>query len=119
MTYDKECVFMKEKIKHAFNNQLFEYEDDDGNMIYRPCTKQEAEEYILSAFDNVVYQALNAMHSGRALEHILKQHGHGDVSLREYEKAIQATDMPREYRFEGETALEKSGFSVIQGGKNA
>ncbi len=118
MTYDKKCVMMKEHIKHAFNNQLFDYEDEDGNPIYRPCTKKEAEEYILSAFDDAVYQALNAMHSGRALEYILKQHGHGDVNIREYQEAVKATDMKREYHFEGETALEKSRFSVINGGKD-
>ena len=118
MTYGKMCAITKERVRHALNNQLFDYEDEHGNDVYKTCTKKEAEEYILSTFDSIVHEAIESMHSGRALEYILKQHGHTEVNLSEYENALHETEMERDYHYEHETALDKSGFTVIQGGKN-
>ena len=72
LTYGQTAMLDKERIKHAFRNELVAGEDENG-FIYAPCSKEEAEAFILNAFDNAVYQALRAMTSGRAMERLLHE----------------------------------------------
>ena len=60
-----------------------------------------ADAEILAIFDNCVHQALEAMHSGRALEKIAIQHGYQNNQA-EYMKALKETEMTSEYVYEGE-----------------
>lgn len=61
----------KERIKHALNGEIMIGEDEHG-FIYDKCTKEEADAYILSAFDNAVYQALKLNASACVLEKMIE-----------------------------------------------
>jgi len=100
LTFGQVCNMEKERIKHALEGERCVGEDEDG-FIWESCSDEEANSEIFAIFDECVHQALEAMHSGRALEHIAKQHGY-DGNLKEYENALQTTDMPVEYIYEGE-----------------
>ena len=89
-----QCFAMdKERIKHALRNELICGEDEHG-FLYAPCDREEAEAYILSAFDNAVHQCLNAHASGRALDRIIRDHTDMDektlTSLYMHQMCIEA-----------------------------
>ena len=67
------CAFTmdKERIKHALKGELICGETEDG-FEYTPASKEDCEEYIISAFDNAVYWAIEMADSGKAIENALK-----------------------------------------------
>lgn len=87
----------KERIRHALDGELFCGEDEEGNFEYMMATREECCEYIISAFDNAVYQALSAMASGRALDAIMRKHGI-EPDLKEYMATVEEENT----RFEGD-----------------
>jgi len=91
MTFKRACELDRERIIHALKGELVCDETDTG-FVYADAPKEECDEFILSAFDNVVYHAEQAFHSGRALEKMLKDN---DVSydLKDYMKALDDTRM--------------------------
>ena len=69
-----QCFNMdKERIKHALQGELVCGENEKG-FIYTSASKEECERYILSAFDNAVFQCKQALDSGRANDRILREH---------------------------------------------
>jgi len=64
----------KERIKHALNGELIVGECEEGFM-YGHFPKEDCDAYILSAFDNAVYHALQSMQSSRAVDRILEEKG--------------------------------------------
>lgn len=69
-----QCFNMdKERIRHALKGELICGESEDG-FNYAAATKEECEKFIMSAFDNAVFQCEQALTSGRAYERILKEH---------------------------------------------
>ena len=89
ITMAKAFSYDKERIKKALDGQILAGENENG-FIYEKATKEECDKYILSAFDNVVYQCREALASGRALEAYLKSKGNIDFkaffSFREAER---------------------------------
>ena len=74
LTFGQACNFDKERIKHALRGELMCDEDENG-FVYAPASQEECERYILRAYDECVYQALQSMDSGRALDRLMKNHG--------------------------------------------
>lgn len=62
----------RERIRHALKGELVCGETEDG-FSYAPCTKEEAEEYILQTFDNAVYLCMHANAGAKVFERILKE----------------------------------------------
>ena len=69
-------AFDKERIKEAMNGRLMIGEDDQG-FIYDDCSKEEAQNYILDAYDNLVFQLVNANSANKAYSRVIK-----DANLR-------------------------------------
>ena len=67
-------VYDKERVKEALKGRMVIGEDDKG-FIYEDCSRAEAERYILDAFDNMVYQYVNANAAGKAYERLLRDMG--------------------------------------------
>lgn len=68
------------------------YNKTEKGFEYKKCSRREAEEYILSAFDNAMHQCLMANAAGRALEKVLQKHGLDPTShqiFMEYMNALQ------------------------------
>lgn len=62
----------RERIRHALKGELVCGEAEDG-FRYAPCSKKEAEEYILQAFDNAVDMCMHANARAKVFERILKE----------------------------------------------
>lgn len=68
-----QCFNMdKERIKHALRGELVCGESENG-FEYAPAPQEECEKFIISAFDNAVFQCKQAHDAGRAHERILKE----------------------------------------------
>lgn len=74
ITMAKAFSYDKERIKKALDGQILAGETENG-FIYEPSTKEKCNNYILSAYDNAVYQCREALASGRAMEAYLKSKG--------------------------------------------
>ena len=74
LTFGQVCNCNKERIKHALRGELMCGEGENG-FIYAPASREECERYILRAYDECVYQALQSMDSGRAVDQLMKNHG--------------------------------------------
>lgn len=84
LTLGKACNLEKEQIKHAFKNEIMCGANENG-IVYAPCTREEAEKFILTAYDEVVYQALQLAASGRAMGNLLtKKYGSEQAYFAEY-----------------------------------
>lgn len=74
LSFGQVCNMEKEQIKEALKGRLVCGENEDG-FEYAEASKEECEKFILGAYDEVVYQALQVMSSARALEGFLKDSG--------------------------------------------
>ena len=74
LTFGQTRNMDKERIKHALRGELMRGEDENG-FVYATATPKECAAYILSAYDECVYHAKQAMDSGRALERLMKSKG--------------------------------------------
>ena len=74
LTFGQACNFDKDRIKHALRGELMCDEDENG-FVYAPASREECEKFILSKYDECVYQALQSMDSGRALSRLMEEHG--------------------------------------------
>ena len=73
LTFGQVCNLEKAEIKQALAGKVIDYYDDDENPVYRDGTKEETDRVILEAYDEAVFQGLQAMASGRALERLLNE----------------------------------------------
>lgn len=117
----------KDRIKHAFKHQIMAGETENG-FVYAPCTQQEAEEYILSAFDNAVYHCQEATASMRAYDRMLQDLAEQlkmekeEIFLLYMKYRIEESVEPKDYFFEHEIQMEqerekarlKSQFTVLR-----
>ena len=69
-------AFDKERIMEAKHGRLVVGEDDQG-FIYEECSQEEAQNYILDAFDNLVFQLVNTNSANKAYSRVMK-----DANLR-------------------------------------
>lgn len=92
----------KMRIKHALEGEKCVGEDENG-FIWVACSENEANDEILSIFDECVHQVSEAMHVGRALEKMVLKNYEGIQNyLADYQTALAETDIISEYVFEGE-----------------
>lgn len=97
LTFGQCCMMDKERIKHALRGQMMCGETEEG-FEYCTASKEQCEEYILSAYDNAVYHALQAMTSARAHERL---HGENKPSLKEYMDAFEEENRRfNDYKYE-------------------
>ena len=93
------CNLDKERIRHALNGELMVGEDENG-FIYEKADKADCDDYILHAYDNVVFLCKQAYDSGRALDAIMQAHG-VKVDLREYMETVMKENQKfNDYVFE-------------------
>ena len=88
ITMAKAFSYDKERIKKALTGQILAGESEDG-FIYKPADKEDCNTYILSAFDNAVYQCREALAHGRAMEAYLKSKGI-NIDFKEFLPFIEA-----------------------------
>lgn len=85
----KQCFkYDRERIQHALDGELVSDETAEG-FVYSAAPEEACREYILGAFDNACYHAMEQMASGRAMEKVLKKHMGDDEGeiFREYMRA--------------------------------
>lgn len=87
LTFGQCCNMDKERIKHALNGELMAGENEDG-FVYEKAEQSECNDFILRAFDNVVFHCLQSMDSGRAMEKIMKKHGLR-IDMKEYMETVE------------------------------
>ena len=103
MTFGKKCMDYKDQIKHALNNEVIDAYDEGGMPIYVKAEKKETTERIMEIFDEVVYQALQAMTSGRALERLYRDKVKREPDLQEYMKIVEEERLKyNDYQYDGE-----------------
>ena len=68
-TFGKACDIEKERIKHALKAELVCGENESG-FVYAKAPWPDCKKFILTAYDEVVYQAKMAMDTARALERL-------------------------------------------------
>lgn len=88
----KAFEFDRERIEHALKGELCCGETETG-FEYAPCTREEADEYILEAFDNAVYHALNLARTGEIYEEIIRENTDIDEAelFKKYREKIDAS----------------------------
>ena len=79
----------KERIKHALKGELICGETVNG-FEYAPASREECEEYIISAFDNAVYWALEMADSGKAVERALGVDSINEIDKEYFERYVEA-----------------------------
>ncbi len=70
LTFGKVCNRGKAEIVMALAGKVFDGYDDEGAAIWRKGTKEQTNRVILEAYDEAVYQALEAMTAGRTMERL-------------------------------------------------
>lgn len=70
LTFGQVCNQEKEEIKQALAGKVIDYYDFNENPFYRDGVKEETDRVILEAYDEAVYQALEAMTAGRTMERL-------------------------------------------------
>ncbi len=104
MTFGTQCMQYKDEIKHALNNEVIGWYNDDGDPIYVKAEKKETTEVILNIFDEIVHQGLSDLTSGRALDRLYKEKTGQEPDLHEYMKILQEEALKfDDYRCEGES----------------
>ncbi len=76
LTYGELANEQKEIIKAALRGKII-ITDCKGMQHEVSAPKEVCDQVILEAFDDVVFQALDSMTSGRALSNVLANHGLG------------------------------------------
>ena len=103
MTFGKKCMDYKDQIKHALNNEVIDGYDEGGMPIYVKTEKTETNKAIIEIFDEVVYQALQAMTSGRALDRLYHNKVGEAPNLQEYIKIVEEERLKyNDYQYDGE-----------------
>ena len=101
LTFGKACNMYKEAIKHALKYEEYAGSDEYGNPVLIPIDSQEARDIILRAYDETVYQALQALASCRAMETLYKRKTGSDFDFREYmEEMGRETQRFHDYVYE-------------------
>ena len=128
LTFGQTRNMDKERIKHALCGELMCGEDEKG-FVYAKATSEECAAYILSAYDDCVYHAKQAMDNGRALERLMKSKG-VECTPEEYGALMEAARLEfDDYQYENpdndapigfdetppETDEEKPASSFIDG----
>lgn len=90
ISFKQACEYEREGIEHALRGELVCDESEEG-FVYAKASKEECDKFILSAYDEVVYQAIRAFTSGRALERIAEERG-GGISLQEYMEKVDEVE---------------------------
>ncbi len=104
ISFARACAYDKERIKEALKGRQM-FDEDENGFKYRKASKEECDGFIVSAYDNVVYHAREAMCSARALEKYMKSKGI-EIDLDTYMKFYYEEQMhdseKGEYHYEGE-----------------
>ena len=101
LTFGQCCNLDKERIKHALAGELMVGENENG-FVYGKANMIDCAEFILRAFDNVVFQCKQSMDSGRAMETLMRKHGI-TIDLREYMQELEQERLKfNDYVYEGE-----------------
>lgn len=74
ITFGRSCNLDKERIKMALKGKLV-CGENEGGFLYADASREECEQFILSAYDNVVYHALQVQDAGRAVERWMREQG--------------------------------------------
>ncbi len=100
ISFVRACEMDKEQIKHALQGELVVNETENG-FVYGKADKQACDQFIIDAYDNVVYHAIEAMRSGKAYDRFLSEKGL-TISLPEYLKsrAIVLNEERETYKYD-------------------
>lgn len=107
----------KEKIRIAIEkSQIVDYEDEQGNPVYKTVAKADAVEKVMELFDSVAYQFIQTNSNGNALYDI-----YGKLPPKKFPKYLElmneySNKAYADYKFEHDEDMSDI-FSVIDGGK--
>lgn len=97
------CSMEKEEIRQALNGKVLARRTEDGTLEYVPGSKKECDKVIIDAYDEVVFQAMQAMASGRAIEKMYFNHTGEMPSMLEYMNLVmEEKKKDTDYAFEAE-----------------
>lgn len=108
---------VKEQIRRAMEkSQIVDYEDEQGNPIYKTVTKADAVEKVMGLFDSVAYHFFMDNASGCAMEKM-----YGPVESERFQEYMKKLNeyLSKEcdyYRFENDEDIRDT-FVVFDGGK--
>ena len=110
LTLGRSCMLDKERIKHALDGEIMIDDTEDG-FVYGPGTPEECKEFIISAYDNAVYWALDGLDRGRGMEALLASKGihlGKDYTLQEYMEYMQHAkrEFAGAYEYESDIVVE-------------
>lgn len=108
---------VKEQIRTAMEkSQIVDFEDEEGNPIYKTVEKTKAVEKVMELFDSVAYQFMLDNSSALAAEEI-----QGVVKGKDFQKyMVKMNEILNKqydhYKFEHDEDMSDT-FTVIDGGK--
>lgn len=105
ISFAQACNHDKEEIKMAFEGMIRVGENEKGFTYEKAdIPDTELEKLVLSAYDNVVYQALEAMKAARVLERLYRDKIGEEPDFASYLNATWLEDNmdKREYKYESE-----------------
>lgn len=111
ISFEGACKLDKERIRKAFENKTIIDWDEDGNPICEDVSPEQAQEEIISIFDNCVYQGVEALRTGRVLEQMLKD-ATGKVADQKTFMKLYMEDSAKggEYEYDGDVDLAESAI---------
>lgn len=108
LSFKDVCEMELEQIEHALEGELAVGENEQG-FVYAPAPAEKCREFIIDAYKECAFQALSAMHSGRALDKLWRDACGGEKPegyLQKYIKALRETAMPDDSAAIGEDEEE-------------
>ncbi len=72
VTFSEACAMDKERIKRALQGELIFGETDTG-FVYRSETKEDCTDFVVSTYDNLVYEAIKSNAVANVLNQILEK----------------------------------------------
>ena len=115
LTFGQICKLERQEIEQALNHKVLVGEDSNGSRIYEPAEKSETDKVVLDASDEVVYQAMQALASGRALERLFREQCKTEPDLKRYMELVAEENTKYQDYFPDPSR----NFTVIDGGKGA
>ena len=101
ISFGRACSMEKEEIRQALSGRILARVTEDGTPEYVPGSKEECDKVVLHAYDEAVFQAMQSMASGRALEEMYFAHTGEMPSMLEYTSIVmEERTKDTDYTFE-------------------
>ena len=87
VSFLESCSLQRDVLEAALERKARIYDDETGEWIELPCTKEKSVEIALSVFDDMVYKATELLCASKSIERLMESHGleaGKDYTIEEY-----------------------------------